>query len=152
MSLDPNPDPNSAYLQWEWEPWILQIEIWQINWLIITTKYNESNKTFIWGYFQRTIYMSKECFSQHNIKSLSKKKIGAYSQDTVNNLSTVFNVFSLLFWPYIHWINWFGSSSIPTLSSCEATGWMHSQHTVTVLWQSSWIMKLILEMSCLDVV
>lgn len=31
-----------------------------------------------------------------------KKKIGAYSQDTVNNLSTVFNVFSLLFWPYIH--------------------------------------------------
>lgn len=44
----------------------------------------------------------RECFSQHNIKSLSKKKIGAYSQDTVNNLSTVFNVFSLLFWPYIH--------------------------------------------------
>lgn len=33
------------------------------------------------------------------------KIIGAYSQDTVDNLSTVFNVFSLLFWPFIHQIN-----------------------------------------------
>lgn len=148
MSLDPNPDPNSAYLQWEWEPWILQIEIWQINWLIITTKYNESNKTFIWGQYA----CPKNALASTILSHYQKKNIGAYSQDTVNNLSTVFNVFSLLFWPYIHWINWFGSSSIPTLSSCEATGWMYSQHTVTVLWQSSWIMKLILEMSCLDVV
>lgn len=45
---------------------------------------------------------AKNAIANTILSHYQTKIIGAYSQDTVDNLSTVFIVFSLLFWAYIH--------------------------------------------------